>query len=130
MAGRVLADLQPLDELSGARVKVFSLERVFEFVFGSGSEEKTVRTYQEPIAVRFGEAPEQFIWRGRLLLVKEIQSLVRQAAPWWRAPSGENLLQEREVWRLEAGNGVLGRGVYELARTVGAEDWVLQAVMD
>lgn len=34
-----------------------------------------------------------------------------------------------EVWRVEAGNGKV-RGFYELARTVDAEDWVLQAVLD
>lgn len=91
-----------------------------------------MRTYHEPIAVLFRDAPAQFIWRGRLLLVKEVQALSREASPWWRhsETSGANLLREREVWRVEAGNGRLGRGVYELARTVGEDDWVLQAVAD
>ena len=100
-----------------------------------------MRTYHEPIHVLFSDEPRQFIWRDRLLLVKEIQGRWSRATPWWtgrqvRAARGEevapaqgDLLAEREVWRVEAGNG-RHRGVYELARTVVAEDWVLQAVLD
>ena len=100
-----------------------------------------MRTYDEPIHVLFSDEPRQFIWRDRLLLVKEIQGRWSRATPWWtgrqvRAARGEevapaqgDLLAEREVWRVEAGNG-RHRGVYELARTVDAEDWVLQAVLD
>ena len=100
-----------------------------------------MRTYHEPIHVLFSDEPRQFIWRDRLLLVKEIQGRWSRATPWWtgrqvRAARGEevapaqgDLLAEREVWRVEAGNG-RHRGVYELARTVDAEDWVLQAVFD
>ena len=32
-----------------------------------------MRTYHEPIHVLFSDEPRQFIWRDRLLLVKEIQ---------------------------------------------------------
>ncbi|SHI39111.1 hypothetical protein SAMN02745244_00252 [Tessaracoccus bendigoensis DSM 12906] len=100
-----------------------------------------MRTYDEPIHVLFTEEPRQFIWRDRLLLVKEIQGRWSRATPWWsgsqaRALRGDAVddvepdpLAEREVWRVEAGNG-RQRGVYELARTVNAEDWVLQAVLD
>ena len=100
-----------------------------------------MRTYHEPIHVLFSDEPRQFIWRDRLLLVKEIQGRWSRGTPWWtgrqvRAARGEevapaqgDLLAEREVWRVEAGNG-RHRGVYELARTVDAEDWVLQAVLD
>lgn len=100
-----------------------------------------MRTYEEPIHVLFAEEPRQFIWRDRLLLVKEIQGCWKRATPWWsgrqaRALRGDAVdgadgdpLAEREVWRVEAGNG-RHRGVYELARTVDAEDWVLQAVLD
>ena len=100
-----------------------------------------MRTYEEPIHVLFAEEPRQFIWRDRLLLVKEIHGHWSRATPWWagkqaRAARGESVdgaqadpLGEREVWRVEAGNG-RQRGVYELARTVDAEDWVLQAVLD
>lgn len=108
-----------------------------------------MRTYQEPIHVLFRDEPRQFIWRERLLLVKEVQGRWSQATAWWsgrqaRAARGEefapargeefapvrgDLLSEREVWRVEAGNGS-HRGVYELARTVGSDNWVLQAVLD
>jgi len=99
-----------------------------------------MRTYDEPIHVLFADEPRQFIWRDRLLLVKEVQGRWSRATPWWsgrqaRALRGESVdgaadpMAEREVWRVEAGNG-RHRGVYELARTVDAEDWVLQAVLD
>lgn len=100
-----------------------------------------MRRYDDPIFVLFADEPRQFIWRDRLLLVKEVQGRWSRATAWWegqqvRAARGENveraggdLLAEREVWRVEAGNGQR-RGVYELARTVDAEDWVLQAVLD
>lgn len=100
-----------------------------------------MRVYDDPIHVLFSDEPRQFIWRERLLLVKEVQGRWSRATAWWtgqqvRAARGESvdatqgdLLGEREVWRVEAGNG-RQRGVYELARTVDAEDWVLQAVLD
>ena len=101
-----------------------------------------MRVYDDPIHVLFRDQPRQFIWRERLLLVKEVQARWSRATPWWvgqrvRAARGEevavsvqgDLLEEREVWRVEAGNGG-HRGVYELARTVDGEDWVLQAVLD
>ena len=100
-----------------------------------------MRSYDEPIHVLFREEPRQFIWRERLLLVKEVHARWSKATAWWngqqaRAARGEevaglkgDVLREREIWRVEAGNGS-HRGVYELARTVDAEDWVLQAVLD
>ena len=90
-----------------------------------------MRSYDEPIHVLFSDRPRQFIWRGRLLLVKEIQDRWRCSTPWWQRPDPEpaDLTSEREVWRVEAGNGSW-LGVYELAHSVGGQDWVLQAVCD
>ena len=108
-----------------------------------------MRTYDEPICVLFSDQPQQFIWRGRLLLVKEVQGRWSTSTAWWESPrisaargdtatctstatdttAEADLLEELEVWRVEAGNGVQ-RGVYELARSVGRDDWVLQAVCD
>lgn len=117
-----------------------------------------MRTYDEPICVLFSDRPQQFIWRDRLLLVKEIQGRWSRSTAWWESPrvsaargdtattgsstdaatpnatstsdpAGVDLLEEMEVWRVEAGNG-MQRGVYELARSVGRDDWVLQAVCD
>ncbi|MGO1385295.1 MAG: DUF6504 family protein [Arachnia sp.] len=108
-----------------------------------------MRTYDEPICVLFSDHPQQFIWRNRLMLVKEVQGRWSRSTAWWEsqrvsaargdavpntsagtdlAPAAD-LLEEMEVWRVEAGNGVQ-RGVYELARSMGREDWVLQAVCD
>lgn len=90
-----------------------------------------MRCYDDPIHVLFSDQPRQFIWRGRLLLVKEVQSRWSRSTAWWQhpEPGASELVREREVWRVEAGNGG-HRGVYELARSVGDEDWVLQGVCD
>ncbi len=121
-----------------------------------------MRTYDEPICVLFSDRPQQFIWRNRLLLVKEVQGRWSRSTAWWESPrvsaargdtatpssltgatatsatsmgaatdatAETDLLEEMEVWRVEAGNG-MQRGVYELARSVGRDDWVLQAVCD
>lgn len=113
-----------------------------------------MRSYNEPICVLFSDRPQQFIWRNRLLLVKEVQGRWSRSTAWWESPgisaargdaattrvpatpdsavdkaAAVDVLEETEVWRVEAGNGV-HRGVYELARCVGRDDWVLQAVCD
>ncbi|MEO7587278.1 MAG: DUF6504 family protein [Arachnia sp.] len=109
-----------------------------------------MRSYDEPICVLFSDRPQQFIWRNRLLLVKEVQGRWSRSTAWWESPRvsaargdaattgtatgatpapAADLLEEMEVWRVEAGNG-MQRGVYELARSVGRDDWVLQAVCD
>ncbi len=107
-----------------------------------------MRSYHEPICVLFSDRPQQFIWRNRLLLVKEVQGRWSRSKAWWESPgvsaargdaathaqsadvsAQSELLEELEVWRVEAGNG-MQRGVYELARSVGRDDWVLQAVCD
>ncbi len=114
-----------------------------------------MRTYDEPICVLFSDRPQQFIWRDRLLLVKEVQGRWSRSTAWWEsprvsaargdvatvqesatahggngsAPPGTDVLEEMEVWRVEAGNG-MQRGVYELARSMGSDDWVLRAVCD
>ena len=112
-----------------------------------------MRSYDEPICVLFSDRPQQFIWRDRLLLVKEVQGRWSRSTAWWESPrvsaargdaathtsamaqqptdatAATDLLEEMEVWRVEAGNG-MQRGVYELARSVGRDNWVLQAVCD
>lgn len=110
-----------------------------------------MRNYHEPICVLFSDSPQQFIWRNRLLLVKEVQGRWSRSTAWWESPRvsaargdtatkdtqeetagadvTSDLVQEQEVWRVEAGNG-MQRGVYELARSVGCDDWVLQTVCD
>lgn len=96
-----------------------------------------MRRYDEPIAVRRGlvggeEAPEQFLWRGKLWVVREIVSHWVETGAWWEqsgvaallgtsadpvgapvavsaaagtAASAADLLGERDLWRVEARRG-------------------------
>ncbi len=91
-----------------------------------------MRMYDEPIEVRRGlvagqEAPEQFIWRGRLWVVRDVVSHWVETGAWWdqegiaallgvgaeeagvtrgggvtAVPLGADLLAESERWRVEA----------------------------
>ena len=47
-----------------------------------------MRSYNDPIFVLFADEPRQFIWRDRLLLVKEVQSRWSRATPWWAGRRG------------------------------------------
>ncbi|MGH3502688.1 MAG: DUF6504 family protein [Nocardioidaceae bacterium] len=86
-----------------------------------------MRRYDEDIDVRQGlvsgqEAPEQFLWRERLWVVREIIAHWIETGAWWEqpgvaalldvgsapapaGPGGADLLAEREVWRVEAARG-------------------------
>lgn len=93
-----------------------------------------MRRYDDPVEVRRGwvtgvEGPEQFLWRGRLWKVRAVVAHWVETAPWWQAagaqavigaeepatgtgprgsavPVSEDLLVERELWRVEAGRGI------------------------
>jgi hypothetical protein len=97
-----------------------------------------MRRYDDTIEVRRGlvngtEAPEQFLWRGRLWLVHDVMAHWVETGPWWEqrgaqavlgldAGSGPeasddsgdhgqvctDLLGEREVWRVGAASGRAG----------------------
>ncbi|HWM00102.1 MAG TPA: DUF6504 family protein [Nocardioidaceae bacterium] len=100
-----------------------------------------MRRYDDTIEVRRGlvngtEAPEQFLWRGRLWLVHDVMAHWVETGPWWEqreaqavlgtdtgsAPSAPgsygssgddgsvctDLLGEREVWRVGAASGRMG----------------------
>lgn len=104
-----------------------------------------VRRYSEPVEVKATSppttapdgcaesddpvttgAPEAFIWRGRLYIVREILAHWRERRAWWREaldpPAGQPhgiaaAARERQVWRVEACPGRLARsGVFDLAR--------------
>lgn len=85
----------------------------------------------DPIAVRMGQGPMQFVWHGRLYRVTEIQGQWSRSAQWWMTPEliGD-LLDEQEVWRVEAGTSAARRGIYELTHAVGDEEWFLTGVHD
>lgn len=95
-----------------------------------------MRRYDETIEVRRGmvdgtEAPEQFLWRGRLWLVYAVMAHWVETGAWWEqgqvrsllgtdegdggeqdgaapAPLAADLLGEREVWRVDAASGRAG----------------------
>lgn len=98
-----------------------------------------MRRYDDTIEVRRGlvngtEAPEQFLWRGRLWLVHDVMAHWVETGPWWEqeqvrsllgtdvdggssdtssgepsaAPPAYDLLGEREVWRVDAASGRAG----------------------
>lgn len=109
-----------------------------------------VRRYEEAVEVRAVRAsgdvtsrPRQFLWRGRLYVVREVLSHWYERAAWWDgAPSrvlhgesdgGSTALSvaggEREVWRVEASAGrSSGPGVYDLCSSGDA--WRLLRVAD
>ena len=99
-----------------------------------------MRTYDDPVDVRGQDAPHQFLWRGRLYVVREVLSHWYERTAWWdgaaaqavrgsadpvvsppptgavdpaAASSGPDV--EREVWRVEASAGrAAGCGVFDL----------------
>lgn len=103
-----------------------------------------MRRFSDEVHVRSGElaeggrAPVQFIWRGKLYVVREVLSRWRERSAWWEhttiaavhgdatalgdhhaGPVLEIGDLEREVFRVEAGSGRAGGwGVYDLARPV------------
>lgn len=92
-----------------------------------------MRRYEDPVEVRKGqvagaEAPEQFLWHGRLWKVRAVLEHWIETGSWWQSsgvPAGNgprplgDLLGERELWRVEAGHGIEdgadGGGVFDLA---------------
>ncbi|WP_432547783.1 DUF6504 family protein [Kineococcus sp. SYSU DK004] len=106
-----------------------------------------MRRFCDTVHVRSGAigddeaAPVQFVWRGRLYVVRSVLSHWRERLAWWEQPAvaavhgdgagtagtapapqrAGSVLEvgdlEREVWRVEAGVGrVSAVGVYDLAR--------------
>ena len=107
------------------------------------------RRYGEPIDVRSDSAqgaPESFLWRGRVYLVRDVLDHWWERQAWWTAPAaravqgdGEGagdaasartatrsaLGTERELWRVEACRGRQGAlGVFDLCH-----DYVATAVV-
>jgi hypothetical protein len=89
-----------------------------------------VRTRPEPA----GPVPEQFLWRGRLYVVREVLARWTAAGSWWKGAAQEVDDREQQWWRVEADSGRLaalsaGRGTYDLCfcwRT----GWTLKRVLD
>ncbi|MGD9959631.1 DUF6504 family protein [Nocardioides sp.] len=112
-----------------------------------------MRRYDDPVEVRRGmvgepalEAPEQFLWHGRLWKVRDVVAHWVETGPWWQSsgvravigsddPStpelrGTDLLGEREFWRVEAGVGPASSGVFDLAFDWADGNWQLVGCVD
>lgn len=104
------------------------------------------RTYADPIDVRRAAEPEsagapsqeqptQFLWRGRLYVVRAVLAHWIESTAWWggsrRALEGAIPPHEHEVWRVEAQAGRSDlAGVYDLRRDLAADRWVLSRALD
>jgi hypothetical protein len=110
------------------------------------------RTYTEPIFVRSmtgdlkamdpaaewdsrARSPIQFLWRGRLYVVRAVMGHWIESSTWWggsrRILEGAIPAHEHEIWRVEAQSGRgASAGVYDLCRDVTADSWVLTRSLD
>jgi hypothetical protein len=81
------------------------------------------------------DAPEQFLWRGRLYVVRAVLARWTEAGGWWRNAEVVVDDRERDWWRVEADSGRLaalsaGRGVYDLCFDWSRGAWSLARVLD
>ena len=115
------------------------------------------RRYDDQVDVRRrDEAPAQFLWRGRLYVVRDVLDHWVEVGTWWSGAAARALLGtgpdapgfdapgfdapgsrvgvddgEREVWRVEASAGrTLGSGVYDLSLDGASGAWTLVRTMD
>lgn len=112
-----------------------------------------MRRYDEPVDVRRrDETPTEFLWRGRLYVVRDVYATWIETDPWWLAPSARGVYgqtsgdatfsegvapvpvsetAEREMWRVEASGGrAAGCGVFDLCFDWSAGLWRLAQVVD
>jgi hypothetical protein len=112
-----------------------------------------VRCYDDLIEVRKGlvtgcEAPEQFVWRHRLWVVREVVGYWVETGAWWEqtgvsvllgggdgcSPPGPaavaELLDEHEVWRVEAARNRFSSGVFDLGFSWREGVWRLRCCLD
>lgn len=108
------------------------------------------RLHADPVdVVRRDDAPEQFLWRERLYVVREVLAHWSESGAWWKGdlaravtmgetvvpvPAGGQVLledDEREYWRVEAGRGRAAvTGVYDLCFAWSRGQWSLSRVLD
>ncbi|HVE74038.1 MAG TPA: DUF6504 family protein [Mycobacteriales bacterium] len=74
-----------------------------------------------------GPQPEQFCWRGRRYLVREVLAHWTSSGQWWRAPDLQPA--ERSWWRIEADTGVYDL-CFDSASDSGLGAWSLVRVLD
>ncbi len=91
------------------------------------------RRYDDTVQVRRrDEAPAEFLWRGRLYVVRDVLSHWVETDAWWRTQRpADGLDDECELWRVEATAGrVHGTGVFDLSYDVAQGSWALVRTMD
>ena len=115
--------------------------------YGEVIDVRTVRPAPGDAGASSAGAPEQFLWRGRLYLVRDVLAHWVELGAWWGAPGRSRQADgtstgtstgtgtgaaprsvaadvgavEREVWRVEAAPGRSATpGVYDLVRDVPA----------
>jgi Family of unknown function (DUF6504) len=116
------------------------------------------RRHADPVeVVRRDSVPAQFLWHGRLYVVREVLDHWLRSGAWWQAlaltrlTSGESstgdepvmadlgtgsagavgLDDEREFWRVEAAPGRSGaRAVVELCHSLASGSWTVTAIHD
>ena len=94
---------------------------------------------------RRDDEPAQFLWRGRLYVVREVLSRWTESGGWWRNaavrsvaagdgadPSTTGIDDGEQDWfRVEAGAGrTAGTGVYDLCFDWSTGGWSLARVLD
>jgi len=83
-----------------------------------------------------GPVPEQFLWRGRLYVVREVLARWTSSGVWWKGTSDRGLDdRETQWWRVEADSGRLaalsgGAGTYDLCLSWSTGTWTLRRVLD
>ena len=114
------------------------------------------RRYDDPVDVRRrDDAPAEFLWRGRLYVVREVLTHWVESGAWWRGPAARSVLgldtstgeaspapappgavtmsidDELEVWRVEASAGRMhGTGVFDLGFAWSQGSWTLLQALD
>jgi hypothetical protein len=91
------------------------------------------RLHVDPVEVRThvvesGPEPEQFLWRGRLYVVREVLARWTAAGAWWKGSPHEVDDKEQHWWRVEAGS-LRSTGTYDLCFS-WAQGWTLRRVQD
>ena len=97
------------------------------------------RLHADPVEVRTahaeqGPVPEQFLWRGRLYVVREVLARWTASGSWWKSAAEQLDDREQQWWRVEADSGRLaalsgGRGTYDLCFSWHT-GWSLKRVLD
>jgi hypothetical protein len=86
-----------------------------------------------------GTPPDQFVWRGRLYVVRGVLAHWVEVGAWWRSRLPDGLPARvdehgREVWRVEGQAARSGRtgscGVYDLAYDQAGASWTLARAHD